>query len=308
MRNKQKADSMAMPADIVPLLEQAEAEEMSEFQSLVVGQERTALGMASVRLHGGVCMSVGDDPDEYWNKALGFGFEAPVTTSLVSDVLEFYATHQSRVAVLQFAPSVMPADWEQIAREFGLQRTAGVIKFAAPVEAVIDAGRSAELREGLSVEAVRPEHAANWALTVVSGMGMKENCFLPGSIGTVGHPAWRPFGVRDGDGNYVAGGNLRIHGPVATLFAGATLPQARNLGAQGALVRARALAAREAGCAWLFVETGPSTPERPNPSYRNMLRYGFEIAYQRPNWVWKRPLTHGMSNSISTGSRSAAVS
>jgi hypothetical protein len=277
-----------MPADIVPLLELAEAEEMYEFESLVAGEERTALGMASVRLHGGVCLSVGNDPDGYWSKALGFGFEAPVTTSLVSDVLDFYAAHQSRMAVFQFAPLVLPADWEPIARKFGLQPGAGVVKFAAPVDTVIAAGLSAELGKGLFVEAVRPEHAAPWAQAVVAGMGMNDNCFLPGSIATVGHPAWRPFGIRDSDGNYVAGGNLRIHGPIATLFAGSTLPQARNLGAQGALVRARALAAREAGCEWLFVETGVPTPERPNPSYRNMLRYGFKSAYQRPNWVWKR--------------------
>ncbi|MFF3560790.1 GNAT family N-acetyltransferase [Streptomyces sp. NPDC002574] len=282
---------MTIPADILPLLEQAEAEQMHEFESLVPGQERTALTMASRRLHGGVCTAVGSDPDGFWSKALGFGFATPVTADLVSDVIAFYAEHRPAVAVLQLAPSVLPADWDEIAAEAGFERKAGAVKFAAPVETVLAAGRAAggssDLADGLSVQAVRPEDAVPWASAVVSGMGMHENCFLPGSVATVGHPSWRPFGVRDREGRFVAGGNLRVHGRVATLFAGSTLPAARNRGAQGALIRARALAAREAGCEWLVVETGPSTPENPNPSYRNMIRHGFEVAYQRPNWVWK---------------------
>lgn len=281
---------MAIPAAIFPLLEGAEAEEMYEFESLVVGQKRSALSMASTRLRGGICLSVGNDPDGYWSKALGFGFETQVNAKLVTDVLDFYENSRSSVAVLQFAPSVLPPNWELIARKFGLQPGSSVVKFAAPVDTVINLSAKAELGEGLSVEAVIPQHAASWAQTVVAAMGMSENCFLPAATATVSHPAWRPFGVRDAMGEYVAGGNLRIHGSVATLFAGSTLPQARNFGAQGALIRARALAAREAGCEWLIVETGAPSPERSNSSYRNMLRYGFEVAYHRKNWTWKRKL------------------
>jgi hypothetical protein len=191
------------------------------------------------------------------------------------------------VAVLQIAPSVLPDNWDDIAQKFELERGVGVIKFAAPVERVIAAGQAARLGAGMSVETVCLKDAHEWARTVVGAMGMRENCFLPGSVGTVGHQSWRPFGVRDSEGRFVAGGNLRVHGQVATLFAGSTLPEARNVGAQGALIRARALAAAEAGCQWIVVETFPGTPEQPNASYRNMLRYGFEIAYQRPNWSWK---------------------
>ncbi|WUD72773.1 GNAT family N-acetyltransferase [Streptomyces sp. NBC_00510] len=278
---------MKIPSDILPLLESAEAEEMFEFEGLVSGQDRVDLAMAAARLHGGVCLSVGDDPDSFWSRALGFGFGTPVTAGLVADVLDFYAAHRPGLAVLQFAPSVLPADWDRIAEKFALQGSAGVVKFAAPVEDVIAAGRSLRLGDGLSVEVVRPRHAAEWARTVATAMGIGGRCFPPAAVATTGHPSWRPFGVWDGEGNIVAGGNVRIHGRVASLFAGGTLPQARDLGAQGALIHARALAAREAGCEWLVVETGPSTPEDPNPSYRNMLRYGFGIAYRRPSWIWR---------------------
>ena len=47
--------------------------------------------------------------------------------------------------------------------------------------------------------------------------------------------------------------------------------------------------ARAAGCRFAVVETGEDTPEEPNPSYRNMLRAGFELAYFRHNWVRQAP-------------------
>jgi len=39
------------------------------------------------------------------------------------------------------------------------------------------------------------------------------------------------------------------------------------------------------GCRHLVSETGEETPEEPNPSYRNMLRTGFELVYARRNWI-----------------------
>jgi len=40
----------------------------------------------------------------------------------------------------------------------------------------------------------------------------------------------------------------------------------------------------EMGCRWLVVEADPDTAERPNPSYRNLVRFGFKLAYERPNY------------------------
>ena len=39
------------------------------------------------------------------------------------------------------------------------------------------------------------------------------------------------------------------------------------------------------GCRWLITETGEDTPEHPNPSYHNMLRTGFKLAYHRANYM-----------------------
>jgi hypothetical protein len=36
----------------------------------------------------------------------------------------------------------------------------------------------------------------------------------------------------------------------------------------------------------MFVaETGKDLPEKPNPSFHNMIRTGFKVAYHRPNYM-----------------------
>jgi hypothetical protein len=39
-------------------------------------------------------------------------------------------------------------------------------------------------------------------------------------------------------------------------------------------------------CNRLVTETDTETADRPSPSYRNMVRAGFQLAYNRPNYVW----------------------
>jgi len=39
------------------------------------------------------------------------------------------------------------------------------------------------------------------------------------------------------------------------------------------------------GCRWFATETGQDWPDKPNPSFHNMQRAGFAVAYQRPNYM-----------------------
>ena len=39
------------------------------------------------------------------------------------------------------------------------------------------------------------------------------------------------------------------------------------------------------GCTLVVTETGERIADRPSSSYRNILRYGFEEQYLRPNWI-----------------------
>lgn len=99
-----------------------------------------------------------------------------------------------------------------------------------------------------------------------------------------GQPGWRCYVARV-EGQPQACAAMLIDADVAQLGIAATLEPARGRGCQLALLRRRILDAAAAGCESLFVETGERVPGQPSPSYRNLLRAGFEEADLRPNWV-----------------------
>jgi hypothetical protein len=76
---------------------------------------------------------------------------------------------------------------------------------------------------------------------------------------------------------------------VGWLGFGSTLESHRKRGGQGAMFERRIQDGLLLGCKWFVTETGEDTPEDPNPSYHNMLRTGFELAYLRPNYVHQPP-------------------
>jgi len=83
----------------------------------------------------------------------------------------------------------------------------------------------------------------------------------------------------------IAGGALYVMGDVAWLGLAGTVASARRRGAQSALIRHRVNSAYALGCRWVVVETAEDTPERPAPSFHNLRRLGFNVAYPRSNYL-----------------------
>ncbi len=96
-------------------------------------------------------------------------------------------------------------------------------------------------------------------------------------------PGWHCYLARVDD-EPAACAAMFIDDGIAEFGIAATLEPARGSGCQMALLHRRITDAASAGCHTLFVETGERIPDRPSPSYRNILRAGFEEAYLRPNW------------------------
>jgi hypothetical protein len=69
----------------------------------------------------------------------------------------------------------------------------------------------------------------------------------------------------------------------AWLGFGATLKSHRGRGAQGAILAARIRAALEAAAKSISTETGIPHADETGPSFKNIQRAGFRIAYERPN-------------------------
>ena len=262
------------------IAEGAEAEFMYAYESNAPSTATARLGITTRRVGGGVVLSMRHDVTGYWNKALGFGFAEPVTSELVERVLGVYREEGSPGAVIQIAPSVLPRDWDDICARHGIRATGPWVKLACRIDDFRPGGTD------LRVGSVGPDDAAEWGSIIIRGFGMPEEGLAEMIAASVGHPAFRPFAVWDGD-DIVAGANLFVHGEVASLNAAATLPAHRNRGAQSALLTARAQEAANGGCGWLVAETGEPADGETNPSLDNMRRAGLRPLYRRQNWLWR---------------------
>lgn len=162
-------------------------------------------------------------------------------------------------------------------RENGFGRGYGWMKF------VRDASPPAlPERPGVEIVELGAGEGADFGRIVAAGFAMPEwgaALFedLPGRNG------WRCYVARV-DGTPQGAAAMRLNDGVAEFGAAATLAAARGRGCQTELLRRRILDAADAGCRLLFVETGERVPGKPEASYRNILRAGFEEAYVRPNW------------------------
>jgi GNAT superfamily N-acetyltransferase len=265
---------------ITELLETAEAESVWGYETNTSPEVMERFGMASARIGGGVALAVRHDATNYWSRALGFGFTEPVTAELVASITDFYRGNGNPIAVLNLAPSVLPADWDQICAKEGITAGSTWVKLARP------AGPVATPETALRVAEIEVSDAESWATVLTRGFGMPEDMLVPMSKGVVGQPGWTAYGAYEGD-QLVAAAALLISGEVAEFCGAATLPEHRGKGAQSALLAARAQKAVAEGVKWFSAETGKPDEGEKNSSLNNMTRAGFEIQYDRRNWVWR---------------------
>jgi GNAT superfamily N-acetyltransferase len=276
------------PAEI----EQIEAESYADFEAAASAAARAALGTRELRVAGGVALAMPNDSSRFWSKALGLGFSEPVTVKVMERIAEFYRRQGLPSALVQIAPHVLPPDWAEICEKVNIADSGSAwVKLLGELSTMSEmvaarGGTGTYLDAGLSVATVSAERAREWASVMWEVFEFPVEYQIEMPVAVVGRPGWQAFGVFEDDA-VIAVGALHMQGRVGHLFGGATLPRARGRGAQSALIAARVLAAREAGCDWLVAETFGESPGEHSPSLHNMLRAGMSVRYERQNWVWR---------------------
>jgi hypothetical protein len=100
----------------------------------------------------------------------------------------------------------------------------------------------------------------------------------------VGRPDWHVYVARDGE-RVVGGAAMYVAGERAWLGIGAVRVEARRRGGQGALLARRVADGLARGVRLFATETGKPLAGEPHPSFSNIQRAGFAIAYERSNWT-----------------------
>ncbi|HWC28123.1 MAG TPA: GNAT family N-acetyltransferase [Solirubrobacteraceae bacterium] len=228
---------------------------------------------------GAVVLRVPQAPESpMLNRVVGLGTGRRATEADVDEALAALGPGLSFYVAVhpQARPPQLP-DW---LRARGLEPGWGWMAFRRSV-ADPPAARTA-----LSLAEVRDEDGAAAVARIVRiGFGLPEAVEAPLARATAG--GWRWWLARDGDEPVGAGG-LFVCENAGYLGFGATLPEHRGKGAQGALLAARIRRAAGLGCDVVFTETGERRGDRPSNSYRNIRRAGFEEIAVTANWAGRR--------------------
>jgi GNAT superfamily N-acetyltransferase len=246
---------------------------------LSASDEAVALNGIEVHKRGGAIVTVAAKLDVLaYNRVVGLGIDGPVEDALIDDIVNTYRRSGAKRFFVQLAPSESNADLAHRLEERGFRHHNNWMKLQRGVDA------SPAVRTDLRVEKIGRDAAEAFAQVVVESFEWPERS-IPWIASPVGRRGWRHYMAYD-DATPVATAAMFVEGAHCWIDFAATLPAARGRGAQSALVARRIADCAEAGCKLMIVETAEPTDTHPAPSFRNMRRFGFEVAYARPNYIW----------------------
>jgi hypothetical protein len=211
------------------------------------------------------------------NHVTGLGVAEPATEAQLDRIVEIYREAGITNYGVKLAPFAQPAELPEWLAARGLRPGDNHVKCYRGVEP------PPAIQTDLQIVKIEPASRADFGKVVIGAFHMPE--FTREWIESyVGLPGWQHYLALDG-GQPVGAGALFMADGIGYLGFGATLPSYRKRGAQGAIMARRIQEAVALGCTGLITEAEEDTPQSPNPSYHNMLRTGFKLAYLRRNYL-----------------------
>jgi GNAT superfamily N-acetyltransferase len=269
-----------MPA-LPRLIEAADAETAAALVEALPPADADLLGVRMVRFGPALAVMARRLDVLALNRVIGAGMESPFTPDLLDEVLAWYERAGVPRFFLQLSPTARPAELRGWLAARGLAHYNNWVKFWRSADG------APRVVTDLRIERVGQGHALQFATIVARGFGMPD-AVRPWLAATVGRAGWRHYLALDGEAP-VAAAALYVKGETGWLGFTATDPAHQGRGAQSALVARRIADARALGCRRLVTESAEDTADRHAPSFHNLRRLGFELAYLRPNYLWRPP-------------------
>jgi hypothetical protein len=262
----------------VPSLEAIERDAWVDMIAAAPLPFAAATGLAVHRIGAAVAFAMARVDNPQFNRLHGLGVDAPATEAELDAGLKLFREAGLHNFLVQLAPGASPPALAQWIAARGL----------------VPARRAwVKLRRGsepapatpttLRVAGIGAESSADFARVVCDGFGMPPpmRAWLAAMPARAG---WRAY-LAYLDAEPVSAALLYIRDRIAWYGAAATIPTGRRRGGQRTIL-ARCIAdAIAAGCTDIVAETGEAVPGEANPSYDNMLRSGFSVAYSRANFT-----------------------
>lgn len=239
-----------------------------------VAAQLPALGAAVLELAGGVAAYCGGAVPI--SRAVGLALDQPFTEADAEALEDFYRLRACPAVVL-LSPFADASLYTLLGeRGFRLDELDSILVRA------LDASDAGPLGLGeISVEVATPEEAHTWVTRSIAGFsGSGLGSAVPdGSVAIYeslfADPAATYLYARC-DGEIAGTAAMYLHAQTSYFFATSTAAAFRRRGVQAALIHARLLLSREAGCTLAYSRTASG-----GPSQRNLERAGFRVAYSR---------------------------
>jgi GNAT superfamily N-acetyltransferase len=211
------------------------------------------------------------------NRTIGLGVGLPATEQAVQEIVSAYATAGVERYFVHRHPQGSPQQLDAWLRAAGLEQARGWQKFERPLDRPLAASTNLEIRR------VGREQGEAFAAIACNAFDLGELA-VEWLAEIPGRPNWHVFMSFDGD-RPAGTGALFVRDGMAWFDFGATAPEFRRRGSQGALLAHRIGFALESGCRRLLTCTGKAVPGDPQHSYRNLLKAGFRETCARDNYA-----------------------
>lgn len=215
------------------------------------------------------------------NRVMGVGLAGRPSDAALEEMVRAFEDVGSPRYFVQVPPMDETADLGSRLEGLGLRHYNNWMRLTRSVGDVPEVPPSA-----VTVAPVGPGEEDAFTRIVADAFGYPPSIApLAGCV--IGRPGWH---------HYLAWENEQPIGTAAMFVAGeaawfgfaATREAHRGRGAQTSLVIRRLQDAAREGCRWISVETAEQTSDHEAPSFRNLTRLGFSVAYRRPNYLWVR--------------------
>lgn len=213
------------------------------------------------------------------NRVIGLGTSSPATESQIAAIIDTYITAKVTRFFVQISPYAQPENIQQMLGQKGFSHYNNWAKLYRKAEIPIP-----PIHTELTVVEIGKEQAEEYGKLVVQCFEWDER-LVTAFAGTVGAPGYKTYFAMEGQ-NPVGIAALYTNGKYASMAIAGTLPGHRDKGAQSALLARRIADAKAMDCQYIMAETAEEKPDKPGISYRNMRKFGFEIAYLRPNYIF----------------------
>ena len=253
-------------------LENAEGSSAGHF---VDARAAVSLKSGAERINVGGAYVLFDGIESPITQTFGLGMSEAANDAVLEEIESFFKRHNS--AVFHEVSPLAGVELYALLTGRGYKPIEVTSVMFKPVESVVT-------KRSFKTRPIRDDERKLWAETAAAGWenempGLKEFMLDLGNVIAHKTDSVEWFAELDGFSKPVATASVSLSDGVALMAGASTIPEARNQGAQSALLAARLNYASENGCDLAMMCAAPGSS-----SQKNAERNGFRIAYTRLKW------------------------